>query len=169
MPSMSVNPSALDVSMLTWCLTQETQCLSQLQLPQQNITEYFVLKNRHLYLTVLEVVSPRLECLVCFDSGRAPSIWLAHDCLLAVSSHGREREREREMERERNQVSSLADLVISSWGPYTYELKETLLALQSSISNLSLHWRWSFNIGIGRGHNHPLHNTLWSWKTCFLR
>lgn len=101
---MSVTLPALDVSMLTWCLTQETQYLSQLQLPQQNITEYFVLKNRHLYLTVLEVGSPRSECLVSFDSGRAfylACIWLSSCCVLSWQRKS-EKERNRDGEREKS-------------------------------------------------------------------
>ena len=116
MPSKSVSLPALDVSMFTWCLTQETQYLSQLQLPQQNITEYFVLKNRHLYLIVLEVGSPRSECLVCFDSGRAfylACIWLP-SCYVLSWQRKRERKKEIEMEREKSSEFSVwsCDLIM---------------------------------------------------------
>ena len=144
MPSLSVILPALHVSMLTWCLTQETQYLSQLQLPQQNITECFVLKNRHLYLTVLEVVSPRLECLVCFDSGRAPSIWLAYDCFLAVSSHGREGERERERDGEREKSSEF-----SGWSCDLIMRTLSLWAQRNLVSSPKLDLQLIFALELG--------------------
>lgn len=105
MISMSVTLPALDVSMLTWWLTQETQYLSQLQLPQQNITEYFVLKNRHLYLTVLEVGSPRSECFSKFWFWESLLLGLHMVAFLLcplMAEKEREKERNRDGEREKS-------------------------------------------------------------------
>lgn len=146
---MSVTLPALDVSMLTWCLTQETQYLSQLQLPQQNITEYFVLKNRHLYLTVLEVGSPRSESLVSFDSGRAfylACIWLPSCCVL---SWQRKREKEIEMEREREKSSEF-----SGWSCGLLMRTLPLWAHRNLVSSPKLNLQLIFALELGFQHRY---------------